>query len=505
MIAPTPTVVWRPNPGPQTALLTCPVPIVFYGGQRGGGKTDGLIGDWLAHAGRYGTRARGLLFRRTLVELDDVIERARAVLVPLGWSHNISKHEFRGPDNALLRLRYLERDADAAAYQGHSYTWIGGDEVGNFPSSKPIDLLSGTLRSADGVPCTMRLTGNPGGPGHGWVKRRFIDPHPEGLVPFTYEANGVHVEAVFIPSSLDDNPFLGVEYERQLAAATAGDEALYRAWRFGDWNAFVGQMYRLELGVHITPSREPADYPHWTQWFATQDWGYVQGSYGLWAVDGEGRIELVWELYDDLANRDVVQVAHTIHDAHRRHGWPLPPTIHADEQMWQQHGSVNVSLVEEYRRAWAKLVPNPPAIVEAEHGPGSRATKCALIHQWLATGTDRADTGQLQPWARPKMTVSARCVDTIRVLQEIPRDPKKPNDVDPRYSDDHPHDMVGFAVASRPVPGKQPVTPWDGKTRVAVEAADVAKDWREEAVKRQPVAHRGPRAQRLQAPRWGRT
>lgn len=496
----TATTVWRPNPGPQTALLTCPVGTVFYGGARGGGKTDGLIGDWVSHAGRYGVRAKGLLFRRTLVELDDVIERARAIMGPLGWTHNASKHEFRGPDGALLRMRYLERDADAQAYQGHSYTWIGGDEVGNFPSPKPIDLLSGTLRSADGVPCSMRLTGNPGGPGHGWVKRRFIDPHPEGLTPFTYDANGVEIEAVYIPSTLDDNPFLGVAYESQIAQATLGDETLYKAWRYGDWDVFVGQMYQVVRGVHILPARGPETFPAWTTWFATQDWGFVQGSYGLWAVDGDGRLHLAWELYDELQGRDVVQTASVIYEAHRRHGWPLPSTIHADEQMWQQHGSVSVSLVEEYRAAWARLMPQPPAIIAAEHRPGSRATKCALIHQWLAPDGARDVAGL----PVPAMTFSDRCVDTIRVLQEIPRDPKKPNDVDPQYSDDHPHDMVGFAVASRPVRAKAPVIPWDGKTKTTVEPADRASNWVEEATRRQPVPHRGPRAQRMQTPRWGR-
>lgn len=450
----TPTVVWRPNPGPQSSLLSCPVPVVLYGGARGGGKSDGLLGDWLAHAGRHGANAKGLVVRRTLVELDDLIERSHAIFGALGWSYNASKHEWRGPDGALLRMRYLDRDADAQRYQGHSYTWIGVDEVGNFPSPKPIDLLTGTLRSGAGVPCYLRLTGNPGGPGHGWVKRRYIDPHPEGFTPFFYEANKSPVEAVFIPSTLDDNPYLGVEYEHNIAAATNGDDALFEAWRFGNWDVFVGQMYSLTRGDQIIPNRLPTAYPPHAEWFATMDWGYVQGTYGLWYPDQERRIELVWEFYDEFTELHAKKAAHAIVEGHARTGWPLPKVIHADEQMWQRHGSMGVNLAEEFRAGLVEAVPQGvlvPEVLQAKHGPRSRETKVALIQKALAAGDARNSSGQLEPWARPPMTISERCKETIRVLQEIPRDPQNPNDVDPAYSDDHPHDMVGFAVASRPM------------------------------------------------------
>jgi hypothetical protein len=449
-----PEVIWRANGGPQEMLLDCPIAEVFYGGARGGGKTDGLIGDFVSHAAKYGQHAMGLLVRRTYPELDDVIRRSKEVLGPLGWSYREQSHDWTAPNGALLRLRYLRRDADAASYQGHSYTWVGVDEAGNFPSAKPINLLRGTLRSGHGVPCVLRLTGNPGGPGHGWLKRRYIDPHPHGFEPFTYTENGVPHEAVFIPSGLDDNPHLGVEYDAQLAAATAGDDALYQAWRFGNWDVFVGQMYRLERGVQIVPNRQPAQYGPTYRWFATLDWGYVQGCFGLHAVDPEGRVELVWEFYDDFTELHARKAAHAIVDGLRRYGWPIPETIHADEQMWQEHGSGAVTLAEEFRKGLGeRLDTEAPNVIEAEHRPGSRETKVALIHQWLAAGDGRDEQGRALPWALPFYRISERCANTIRVLQEIPRDPDNQNDVDPDYTDDHPHDMVGFAVASRPHPG----------------------------------------------------
>ena len=72
----TATVIWQPQPGPQTALLQCPVFEIFYGGARGGGKTESSIGDWLQHSAAYGENAIGIFFRRKLVQLAEVIAKA---------------------------------------------------------------------------------------------------------------------------------------------------------------------------------------------------------------------------------------------------------------------------------------------------------------------------------------------------------------------------------------------------------------------------------------------
>ncbi|MEN9433890.1 MAG: hypothetical protein RLZZ422_1479, partial [Pseudomonadota bacterium] len=71
----TPQVLWMPNAGPQTALVNCPVFEVFFGGARGGGKTEGMLGDWLLHQAKYNQYAKGVFFRRTLPQLEQVIER----------------------------------------------------------------------------------------------------------------------------------------------------------------------------------------------------------------------------------------------------------------------------------------------------------------------------------------------------------------------------------------------------------------------------------------------
>jgi len=72
-------VVWQPQPGPQTAFLECPVFEVFYGGARGGGKTEASIGDWLQHSSTYGEHAIGIFVRRKLKQLEEVIARTHQI------------------------------------------------------------------------------------------------------------------------------------------------------------------------------------------------------------------------------------------------------------------------------------------------------------------------------------------------------------------------------------------------------------------------------------------
>lgn len=227
-------VVWAPNSEQQRQFLASSVPDVFYGGQRGGGKTDGLIGDFISHEKSYGKRAKGFLARRTMDELEEVQLRCKKYLHPMGWECTGQKPTWRSPSGAFLKLRYLEHDEDAERYQGHEHTWLGIDEAGNFPSPGPIDLLRATLRGSPSVPKFVRLTGNPGGRGHAWLKRRYIDPSPPG-VPFKDEA--ARTWRIFIPSSWRNNPAVDAAYEDRLYAATIGKPWLRKNWMEGDWDA----------------------------------------------------------------------------------------------------------------------------------------------------------------------------------------------------------------------------------------------------------------------------
>lgn len=237
-------IAWAPQPGPQTWLMSCPIEDVLFGGARGGGKSDALLGDWLAHADRYGGHAAGIIFRRSVPQLEELFKRAQQIFPLVGASWIVGKQTWRFLNGATLKFRWLDRDQDADNYQGHSYTWVGADEIGVWPDPAPIDKLRATLRSAAGVPCVMRATANPGGIGQQWINERYIKPAP-ALTPF-YDSER-KVWRVFIPSNLRDNKILmRADPNYMDRIASSGPPWLVRAWLDGDWTASSGDSFFTE-------------------------------------------------------------------------------------------------------------------------------------------------------------------------------------------------------------------------------------------------------------------
>ena len=160
-LRPPDPLIWEAQPGPQSAFVRSPMFEVVYGGARGGGKTDASLGEFALHAKRYGGGAKGLFVRRTRVALEPTIARAREIYGPLGAAWTEQKSRFTWPSGARLYFRYLDRDSDADAYQGHDYSRVYVEELTQFPSPRPVDKLKATLRSATGVPTGFRATCNP--------------------------------------------------------------------------------------------------------------------------------------------------------------------------------------------------------------------------------------------------------------------------------------------------------------------------------------------------------
>jgi hypothetical protein len=255
-------VAWAPRSAPQAAYITCPVFEIFYGGSRGSLKTEGTLGDWMSHADLYGEDAVGLIVRKSREQLRETFERARRLFVPLGF--HFAGHICTSPQGARLRFAYLERDADAENYQGDNNTRVYIEELTNFANPAPVMKLMATLRSTKGVPVGFRATGNPGGPGHGWVKKRYIEPARQGWKvipePFTNPWTGETVtkERIFIPGKITDHNLLGPEYIANLQMS--GSPELVRAWLEGDWDVVAGAYFpEFSRGRHVLeplPSRK---------------------------------------------------------------------------------------------------------------------------------------------------------------------------------------------------------------------------------------------------------
>jgi len=247
-------------------------------------KTEGTLGDWMSHSDIYGEDAVGLMVRRTREQLSETFERARRLFTPLGF--HFAGHTCTSPQGARLRFAYLERDAHAENHQGDNNTRVYVEEIGNFPNQAPVMKLMATLRSTKGVHVGFRATGNPGGPGHGWVKARYITPAKEGWKvieePFVNPWTGETVvkQRIFIPGKITDHNLLGADYIANLQMS--GSRELVRAWLEGDWDVVAGAYFpEFSRGRHVL---EPLEFPRDWKRFTASDWGTARPFWTGWFV-----------------------------------------------------------------------------------------------------------------------------------------------------------------------------------------------------------------------------
>lgn len=225
---------------------------VFYGGAAGGGKSDWLLMGALEYVDVPGYAA--ILFRRTLTELalpGALLARAREWLEPQAGVHwNDDRKQWRFPSGATIQFAYMDSAGDELRYQSAEFQYVAFDELTQWPTSSQYEyLFSRIRRPATGplahVPLRMRAASNPGGPGHGWVRKRFpIDGRPRG-------------GRVFVPAKIADNPHLDQDaYRKSLSRL---DDTTRRRLEDGDWQAAEGLAFdSFDRRVHVVA---PFDVP----------------------------------------------------------------------------------------------------------------------------------------------------------------------------------------------------------------------------------------------------
>lgn len=440
-------IVFEAQPGPQQALISCPIEDVFFGGARGGGKTYGLLGDWIAHQAEYGEHARGIFFRRTYDELDEVQRVCSVVFPALGGYWRTAKRTWFFPSRATLKLRYLDRDPDADKYQGHSYTWMAFDELTNWPSPVPIDKLRACLRSGEApIPKSFRCSGNPGGVGHNWVKVRYVDPAAPGK-PF-YDAES-ECWRVFIPSKLEDNPALLLndpDYWKRVKASAAGNEALLKAWRYGIWDIVAGGMFDDLWNRDKHVIKEPFEIP--SSWSVDRsfDWGSSKPFSVIWFAESDGTtapntvnyprgtVFAIAELYgwngrpNEGCKWLAVQVADRIKEIEKTFPFKVNPGP-ADDAIWdEQNNNCIARDMAERGVIWTR----------AGKTPGSRKTGWEKVRKYLKAATEF-------PMEEPGLFVFSNCSHFIRTIPVLPRDTIKTDDVD-TDAEDHAGDALRYRL-----------------------------------------------------------
>lgn len=433
--------LWEPQQGPQTsAILASWCEELFFGGARGGGKSDFLLGDYLQGVGvGYGDLWRGIIFRKTYNELEELQVRASQIFPAYGGVYKVqSSAEFPFsncwyfPGGETLKMRYLKNDQDAENYQGHQYAWIGFDELTNHATPKAYDKLKACLR-IQGVPKRIRSSGNPGGKGHLWVKQRFIDCAPP-YTPTTDPETGL--TCVFIPSKLKDNKYLRDDSQYISLLKASGSAELVRAWLEGDWDVVAGAFFDCwDRSRHVI---KPFAIPRtWTR-FRSFDWGSAKPfSVGWWAISDGGlmlpknaivRYREWYGMKPDEYNVGLKLTAEEVGDgiAKREKGEDIKYGV-ADPSCWKVDGGPSVA--ERMGKKGAKFRP----------ADNSRINGWDQVRQRF-NGIDD----------EPMIYCFDNCVDSIRTIPLLQHDENNPEDLDSDM-EDHAADDWRYACMSRPM------------------------------------------------------
>lgn len=446
----TERVKWKAQPGPQEAFVRSRWFEVVYGGARGGGKTDGALGDFARHAGKYGPGAKGLFVRRTRVALEPTIARAHQIFRPYGAVWTEQKSRFVWPSGARLYFRHLDRDSDADAYQGHDYTRVYVEELTQFASPRPVDKLKATLRSARGVETGFRATCNPGGPGHTWVKARYIDAGDhvlkEDFFPSPFGGPPQRLTRMFIAARLSDNPRLLMADPLYIAKLQqSGSAALVKAWLEGDWSVVEGAYFDGWSTARnvVAPFTIPQ---HWSR-IRAFDWGSARPfSVGWWAVVSEPYI--VGHL--TLPRGALV----------RYREW-YGSTGAPNEGLKLTAEAVAAGILERETGEHFILSVADPSIFREDGGPsiGERMRRAGVVFR-PADNSRVAGAGALGGWdqmrarikgddAGPMLAVFSTCRDFIRTVPILQHDRDRPEDLD-TSAEDHIADEARYACMARP-------------------------------------------------------
>jgi len=297
---------YKPHPK-QKVLHQSPANEILYGGAAGPGKSYGI--RWEAVI--WALRIPGIeiyLFRRTFPDLErnHIIPSLKEFPKELG---TYSKQEKRWYFNngSILHFCHAQYEQDVyTAYQGAEMNILLIDEVTQFTEAMYRFLLSRVRigwevpkKYAHKIPLIV-VAANPGGVGHEWVKRRWVT----FAAPYEIKKSddGSNYNRQYIPGVLEDNPTLTNNSPGYAAYLDSLPEPLRSAYRYGDWDIFMGQAFDFSREHHVI---KPIEVPEGAPVYMTFDWGFgAPFSVGWWWVDEDNRLYRFDELYGWNGNAD---------------------------------------------------------------------------------------------------------------------------------------------------------------------------------------------------------
>lgn len=465
---------WVPQAGSQELFLaSSSVYEVLYEGERGPGKTDALLMAFAMWTGqRFGSHWRGIIFRRTFPELNDIVNKSKRWFSQLfpGAEYNESKHCWTWPTGEQLYFAHMRVPDDYWNYHGHEYPFIGWEELTTWPDDTCYRRMMSCCRSSSphkNMPRMIRATTNPYGSGHVWVKRRFRLPENR-FVPFKDQNGTVDPKTgksypsklrLAINGRLMENKILlesDPDYINTLRESARNEQEL-KAWLEGSWDIVSGGMFSdvWDANCHvIKPFPIPSSWridrafdwgsskPFSLGWYAESDgtpyydekkdkyYGTVRGDifrigewYGTTGKANEGLRDLTSTEFAVRAAEMERQL--NIHD--RCKPGPADVNIFTRDRGPCMH--------DEYRKHGIKFV-------KADKGPFSRTRGWEEVRKYLknAMPTDKGTPREL-----PGLYIFDTCKYLIEQVPSLPRSDRDPDDIDTE-SEDHIADELRYRI-----------------------------------------------------------
>lgn len=414
-------------------------PITFYGGAKGGGKSKGVRDIMLLRRLQY-PNTHGGLFRKTYKELEGNHIRPIFKEYPELRPYYVGgdKKLLTLPNGSTLEFCHAENENDVDLYQGREFEDLAIEEAGQWTEPMFRKLLGSNRSSNQGFKPRCLLTGNPGGIGHSWLKRIFIERRFNSLErPNDY---------AFVQALVDDNEALiknDPDYVHKLNSEP--NEALRKAYRYGDWDIFAGQFFgEIRRDKHfIQPFAIPA---HWAR-FGSYDYGYNHpAAFGWFACDTDGNVYQYRELI--RAQMRVDQFATEVKKYEDTKDLYM---VVGGLDCWTKRNTVTdrspPTIAEEFSKHNIFLT---RAIVDRVQGASQ--VRNYLAWQNLSSGR-----------TKPRLFIFSSCPISFDCLSRMQHDPNHVEDVlkvdategDPLTGDDA-YDMLRYAMMSRPMLTEEP-------------------------------------------------
>ncbi len=427
----------------QVQFLKSKVKHTGFGGARGGGKS--FVTDWksVLLAINY-TGIKICIIRRTYPQLvENHIYPLQGIIPVKIAKYNGSEKTFKFTNGSRITCQYCNSDKDLENFQGKEYDVIFIDEATQLTEHQFV-VIRACLRGVNDFPKRMYLTCNPGGRGHAWVKRIFIDK--------IYNADEKAEEYSFIQALVTDNKALMEKDPDYISQLDMLPESLKKGWRYGNWDLFEGQVfeefrdnpkgYEERRWTHVIPA---FDIPDGWRIYRSYDFGYSKPfSFGWWAVDYDGVIYRITEWYGCTK------------DPNTGIKWTPEQQFRHAREIEDQHPYLKGKDIQGVA---------DPAIWKAETGE-SVADVAARQHIYFSKGDHERITGLMQVHYRlrfdengyPMMYVFDTCKNFIRTIPELCYSETNPEDLD-SDQEDHIYDETRYFCMSRPIIPRKPIKP----------------------------------------------